>query len=568
MLDRVKRRERFFEVAPDMRTLLSIAEAHRERILFRYYADPKTVADMTYTEYTTIARRFAAGITALGLKGKRIAIIGETSPFWVAAYEAAIASGCVAVPMDKELLIDEIEGLLASAEVNAIVFSRQFNTKFAHAIAEHPTLQYFIPITPTGDLPESDKIIAYQDLLAKGDTIADYTYPEVEDINRMAEMLFTSGTTGTSKCVMLSQKNVMASINAACDSVNFTKDDTIVSVLPVHHTYELACMQAGLIFGATIAINDSIKHVLVNFKKFEPTGLVLVPLFVNTIYKRIFDEARKTGREKKLRFALKLSRFLRHFGIDLRRRLFRDVRESFGGNLEKIISGGAPLNADLCRTFFEFGIQLCEGYGITECSPLISVNRYYDPRPGSVGTVVQNCHVRIESTSGELLPPGEVGEIVVSGDNVMLGYYNNEEANKAVFTEDGWFRTGDMGYMDKDGFIFITGRIKSVIVLENGKNVFPEEIEEYLEKVEGVSECVVVGRKAEDGETIVLTAVIYPDAELFEEMEKDEIQSKLNERIQAMNKRLAGFKHIREIELRDEPFEKTTSRKIKRHLVK
>ncbi len=567
MLDRVKERERHYQHAPNMRTLLKIAEAHEDRILFRYYAAPKTVADMTYSEYTTMVRRLAAGFTDMGLVGHRIAVIGDTSPFWVAAYHAAIVSGCVAVPMDKELFVEEIAGLIASADVEAIVYSKQFNSKLADAYATHPTLRYFIPITKTEDLPENDKIIPYDEVLSRGEAMTDYDYPEVTDLDRMAEMLFTSGTTGTSKCVMLSEKNVMASINAACASVNFTADDTIVSVLPVHHTYELACMQAGIILGATVGINDSIKHVIQNFKLYQPTGLVLVPLFVNTIYKRIFDEARKSGREKKLRFALKLSRFLRHIGIDVRKQLFRDVRATFGGRLEKIISGGAPLNAELCRTFFEFGIQLCEGYGITECSPLIAVNRYYAPRPGSVGTVVQNCHARIER-DGELLPAGEIGEIVVSGDNVMLGYYNNEEANKAVFTKDGWFRTGDMGYMDKDGYIYITGRIKSVIVLENGKNVFPEEIEEYLADIPGIAECVVVGRKAEDGETIILTAVIYPDEEAFAGMDDEAISATLNERIRAQNKHMASFKHVKAIELRKEPFEKTTSRKIKRHLIK
>ncbi len=567
MLDRVKERKREWQAVPDMRSLLGNIEGHGDRVVFRYYAAPKTIVDMTYAEYAAMVRNVAAGYTALGLVGRRIAIIGETSPHWIAAYQAAIAAGCVAVPMDKELLIEEIEGLLASADVEAIVFSKQFNAKLAHAMESHPSLRYFIPIACTEDILANDKVVSYDELITRGAAIADYDYPEVTDHNRMAEMLFTSGTTGTSKCVMLSEKNVLASVNAACASVNFTKDDIIVSVLPVHHTYELACMQAALNFGIVVGINDSIKHVIQNFKIFKPTGLVLVPLFVNTVYKRIFDEARKTGREKKLRFALKLSRALRHVGIDMRAKLFKDVQATFGGRLEKIISGGAPLNATLCRTFFEFGIQLCEGYGITECSPLIAVNRYYAPRPGSVGTVVQNCEARIE-LNGEILPTGEGGEIVVTGDNVMLGYYNNEEANKAVFTEDGWFRTGDMGYMDKDGYIFITGRIKSVIVLENGKNVFPEEIEEYLADVPGIAECVVVGRKAEDGETIVLTAVIYPDEEYFAGKDKEAIAAELNESISAQNKRMASFKHVRAIELRDEPFEKTTSRKIKRHLVK
>ncbi len=563
-MDRVKKTPRIYKPASDMRGLLSNLSEHGDKIVYRYYSDPKTISDMTYTEYVNTVRRIAAGFDKLALTGKRIAVIGDTSPFWVASYMAAIASGSVAVPMDKELMVDEIEGLLASADVEAIVFSRAFNTKFANAMATHTTLKYFIPMEP-GDLT-GDNIVSLEALMNMGDTA--YEYPVTEDTNRMAEMLFTSGTTGTAKCVMLSEKNILTAVNSACETVNFNPDDTIVSVLPVHHTYELACMQAGMNYGMTIGINDAIKHALKNFKTFAPTGLVLVPLFVNTIYKRIFDEARKSGREKKLRFGIKLSRFLRKFGVDVRKKLFRDVREAFGGRIYKIVCGGAPLNPEMCRTFFEFGIQISEGYGITECSPLISVNPYFEPHAGSVGPAVPGCQARIER-DGEILPVGEVGEIVVTGGNVMLGYYNNEEANKAVFTEDGWFRTGDMGYMDKKGYIYITGRIKSVIVLENGKNVFPEEIEEYLSEIPGIAESVVVGRHAEDGETVVLTAVIFPDRETqFAGMDDAAIKTALEANISDLNKRLAGFKQIRAIELRAEEFEKTTSRKIRRHLVK
>ena len=242
--------------------------------------------------------------------------------------------------------------------------------------------------------------------------------------------------------------------------------------------------------------------------------------------------------------------------------------EAFGGELRKIICGGAPLNPEMVKNFYAFGIQICEGYGITECSPLISVSPYFAQRRGSVGPAVPCCKARIaDPTPGD--KGFDEGEIQVKGENVMLGYYNNDEANAGAFTEDGWYRTGDVGYMDEDGYIYITGRLKSVIVLENGKNVFPEEIEEYLEEIEEIAECVVVGRKAEDGETINLTAVVYPNKDLFPADATDEdIHKAIYAKIQNLNKKVASFKKIKDLELRAEEFEKTTSRKIKRHLVK
>ncbi len=567
-MNKVKKNPRIYTPATDVRSLIDHLAKHGDKILYRYYTAPKTISDMTYAAFAAMVRDEAAGFEKLGLAGRKIAVIGETSPQWVASYLAAIAAGGVAVPLDKELLIEELEGLLESAGVEVLVYAKSFNAKFAHAVASHPTLKYFVPMDPDGaDYLDSEKVLPLSRVLEAGRENTAYTFPVTADINRMAEMLFTSGTTGTSKCVMLSEKNIVSAVNAACETVNFSSDDTIVSVLPIHHTYELCCMLAGMNYGMTIGINDSLKHVLTNFKLFAPTGLVLVPLFVNTIYRRVFDEARKTGREKKLRFALKLSRTLRHVGIDIRRKLFKDVLDSFGGRLEKIISGGAPLNPQMCDVFYEFGIQISEGYGITECSPLISVNPYYAPHSGSVGPAVPHCSVRIEQ-DGRILPPGETGEIVATGDNVMLGYYNNPAANADAFTEDGWFRTGDMGHMDKDGYIYITGRFKSVIVLENGKNVFPEEIEEYLGEIEGIKESVVVGRKAADSDEIILTAIVVPDFDLFPGMSDDEIHAALRQRILALNKKLASFKHVRALELRHEEFEKTTSRKIRRHLVK
>ncbi|MBR2340171.1 MAG: AMP-binding protein [Clostridia bacterium] len=558
-----KKTQRIYTPAENMKHYVQMLGERGDKVLFRYF-EGKEIVDMSYGEFQGKVMAFAAALDTLGLDKKRVAIVGETSYQWVSAYVATLASGGVAIPLDKELDIDALCGFLEISEAEVIVYSKTFNDKFADIIKEGKYVKHFVPIDSD---TVADNVISYDKMigLGKASLAEGYTLPET-DLERLATMLFTSGTTGTSKCVWLSEKNTVSSMNAACECVEFFYEDTIVSVLPLHHTYELCCMLAGMNYGMTIALNDSIKKVLKNFGTFRPTGLVLVPLFVNTMYKKIMSEAEKQGKLGFLKFAIKLSRFLRKFGIDLRYKLFKSVRDPFGGRLVKIVCGGAPLNPQMVKEFEEFGIYISEGYGITECSPLVSVSPYFAPKSGSVGPAVNSCTVKIDGD--EVNEKGFVsGEILVKGSNVMIGYYNNDEENEKVFTEDGYFRTGDIGYMDGDGYIYITGRKKSVIVLENGKNVFPEEIEEYLENVESIAESVVVGRTDSEG-IVTLTAICYPAYDKFDGMTEDELQAKIRADIAHLNKKLAGFKQIRDIEFRDTEFEKTTSRKIKRHLVK
>ena len=558
-----KKTERIFTKVHSIKEYLAVLEGHGDKTLYRWL-EAREYKSNTYTEFVTLIKSIAKGIEANSLSGKRIAVIGETSVEWVASYLAILASGGVVIPMDKELDVAAIEGFLETAEAEAIVYSKSFNAKFASLAEHHPTVRLLIPID--GTVEASERILPLGKLIESGkDTEFEITERAVTDL---AVMLFTSGTTGTSKCVMLCEKNIWSTVNAACETVEFYKEDTIVSVLPLHHTYELACMLSGLNYGMTVGINDSLKNIMKNFAEYKPTGLVLVPLFVNTMYNRIIDKAKKSGRYGKMKFAIKLSNFLRVFGIDLRRKFFGEVLNAFGGNLTKIVSGGAPLNPEMMKAFESFGVTISEGYGITECSPLISVNPYYALKSGSVGPAVPSCTVRIAGENKNDKGFTE-GEIQVQGDNVMLGYYNNPEENEKAFTEDGWYRTGDIGYMDKDGYIYITGRLKSVIVLENGKNVFPEEMEEYLEKFEEVGEVVVVGRKAEDGETVKLTAIVYPKADIYGETpDTERAYNDIHAKIIDLNRKLPSFKQIKTLEIRTEPFEKTTSRKIKRHLVK
>ena len=558
-----KKTERIFTPVNNVKEFLEVVRSHGDKTLYRWLEGNEYVSN-TYTEFHAKVIAIAKGYQKLGLSGKRIAVIGETSVEWVASYLATLAVGGVVIPMDKELDVTAIEGFLETAEAEAIVYAKSFNQKLAPLAEDHPTVKKLIPMDSAVEC--TDKIVNLETLIGGGKD-EEFTVAS-RPTDELAVMLFTSGTTGTSKCVMLCERNVWSTVNAACSTVEFFPNDTIVSVLPLHHTYELACMLAALTYGMTIGINDSLRHIMKNFAEFKPTGLVLVPLFVNTMYNRIIEKAKKSGQYKKLQFGIKLSNFLRKFGIDIRRKLFGEVLGAFGGNITKIVSGGAPLNPEMMKAFDSFGITIAEGYGITECSPLISVNPYYALKSGSVGPAVPSCTVRID-VRGKNDKGFDEGEIQVKGDNVMLGYYKNEEENAKAFTEDGWYRTGDIGYMDKDGYIFITGRLKSVIVLENGKNVFPEEIEEYLEKFEEIEEVVVVGRKAEDGETIKLTAIVYPKVDIYGETPDTEKAYKdIHAKILNLNRTLPSFKVIKDLEIRTEPFEKTTSRKIKRHLVK
>ena len=563
----MKKTPRIYTPFVSFKDLISVLATRGDKIAFRF-PEGKGYGQMTYAEFSEKAKKIAAGIHAAGLADKRVALIGETSPEWVAAYLGVTAAGGVIIPMDKELAISEIEGLLAGVEAEAIIFAPSFAKKLAATMENHPSLRLFIPMAAEeGEVGE--KVLPLSKLLEMGEKTLEegYVLPD-RDPNALAIMLFTSGTTGSSKCVMLSEKNLTSCVNAACETVNFNENDRTVSVLPLHHTYELAIMFASLCYGINIGINDTLRHLMRNFAYYKPTGLILVPLFVNTMYKRIWDEARKKGKDKLLARMIKLSNGMRHIGIDLRRKLFASVLSAFGGSLEKIVCGGAPLNPEMVKGFEAFGIQICEGYGITECSPLISVSLYYEPKPGSVGPAVCCCKTRIAKNGNQNEQGYDEGEIQVLGDNVMLGYYNNPEENTKAFTEDGWYRTGDVGFMDEKGFIHITGRMKSVIVLENGKNVFPEEIEEYLEKIEEIAECVVVGRKDTDGETVLLTAIVYPNRDLFGDAEEQVIYDTIYQKLTELNKKLPSFKKLKGLELRDTEFEKTTSRKIKRHLVK
>ncbi len=558
------------KIITDLRDMVNgSALAFRDKNLYQY-VENKTVKLYSYQDLKDNMYRLGTMLLKLGLGEKRVAVIGENHPLYITAYLATVNCNSTIVPLDKELAQEQIGEFLKLAEVDAVFYTAGFNARMPEIAKEVPRLQYLFPIQPDDEVTD-DRVIPVSALLEEGQRAldaGDTTFDDVVlDMERCCAILFTSGTTGTSKGVMLCQRNLTAAVNSSCQSMQYDDENRFVSVLPPHHTYEMTCGQFGVInIGAEAFINDSIKHVMKNFATYKPNALALVPLFVETMHKRIWDEIRKQGMEKKVRLAMKANAALLNVGIDMRQKLFGRITAAFGGNLKSIVCGGAPISPAIIKDFYHFGITVIEGYGITECAPLVAVNRPGAVRFHSVGTPVYGCDVRIDYDEG-----ATTGEILVKGDNVMLGYYQNPEATAAVFTEDGYFRTGDIGYMDKDDYIYITGRKKNVIILSNGKNVFPEELEEYLSKISIASEAVVVGRKKGQGESeIAITAIVVPNMDSPDLIGKtpNEIYDIVRAEVLAINKKLPSFKHVSDVEIRYEPFEKNSSQKIKRYKIK
>lgn len=555
------------KVITDLRHLVkSGAQAFGDKPLYFYIENGETLEysfERLYNETVYIG----TGLAKKGLMGKGVAVIGHTHPRYTATYISAINGGGYIVPIDPELSNEQTSFFMNHAEVEAVFYTEKVKGKIEAIKNTLTNVKLFVAIQPDGDFVSDEKNATIDALIELGKEAFDGGYTDYADYEidkeKMAAIIFTSGSTGTAKGVMLSTGNLTAAINASCQSTPYDDNNTFVSVLPPHHTYEMTCGHLALMnIGAQVLINDSLKHVMKNFKKFKPNALMLVPLFAETMHKKIWAEIKKKGIEGKLKFAIGFDNVLLGCGIDIRRKLFKEIIDSFGGNLKSIICGGAPLSPQLVKDFYSFGITILEGYGITECAPLVAVNRAGRVRLKSVGQPVQGCTVMIDKTPGE-----ETGEILVKGNNVMMGYYKNPEATAEVFTEDGWFRTGDIGWMDKDGYIYITGRKKNVIILSNGKNVFPEEIEEYLEPIDIILESVVLARENSSGEPTI-TAICVPNTAMLEGKNDDEIYDMIKAEISEVNKRLPSYKQIHQIEIRKEEFERTTSKKIQRFKIK
>lgn len=555
------------KIIEDSRQLVRTnAECYGDKAQFVYLENGER-KEKTFNEMYADVKAFTTGLFCHNINGKPIAVIGDLHPAWMTAFHSVMIAGGVIVPLDHELDTEQMADFMKIAGCVAIVYTPAMNNKIEQSRHLLDFIEYLIPVS--NDV-EGERVVPFSKFISDGNEAIDSgntVFTDVEiDMEKMSALFFTSGTTGTSKGVMLSQKNIVTAANASCNATQYSADDNYVSVLPIHHTYELVPGQISATnLGSTVFICDGIRYATKRFKEEKPTTLVLVPLFLETIHKKIWSEISKKGMEKKVRAAIKFSDSLLKVGIDRRASLFSDITSVFGGRLKSIVVGGARLDPQIVKDFYSFGITVIQGYGITECSPLVAVNRPGRVMFDSVGQPVDCCEVKIESLDDS--QNGD-GEILVKGGNVMIGYFNNPEATAAAFTEDGWFRTGDIGTMDKDGYIKITGRLKNVIIASNGKNVFPEELEERLHKIEAIKECVVISRDNID-EDQEIVAIIVPDYDVLGEGASDEEASAIyKEAITQINRGLPAYKHIDRFEIRHDDFEKTLTKKIKRFLIK
>ena len=545
----------------------NVANKYPGRIAISYKKNPKDekTVKITYTEMREYIRGMGTELISMGCRDKHVGLVGESSYDWVSSYFGLMSIGAVVVPIDKDLPTEEIASILKTAECEYIFYSETIEGKIEELKASVPNLKIFICM---GE-PKMEGAFKLSDLAAKGGERyknGDNSYYDYEiDTERMATIVFTSGTTGKGKGVMLSQKNIVSDMTQGMYLFNITRKTLMV--LPPHHTFGSTVNYVGhYAQGCEIYLSSGLKHIANELKEQQPSHLILVPLFLETLYKKIWSSAEKTGKVKTLRIMLKVSDALLKLGIDVRRKLFKSILDSFGGKLEMIISGGAALNQDYVDMFTSLGITVLNGYGITECAPLISCNRNEHQKKGSVGIPIIGEKVKIKDPDEN----GE-GEICVKGPNVMLGYYKDPEATARVFDEEGYFKTGDYGKLDEEGWLYITGRLKNIIILSNGKNVYPEEIEIEVSRVYGVGECVIYageGKGMKDKEVIV--AEIYPDYESLKMrgIEKPEdIEEYFNEEIKKVNSRMVSYKAIKMVKIRNEEFQKNTSRKILRHAI-
>ena len=512
----------------------------------------KKIVSYTYGQLRDDVYALGTKLIDMGLKDKHIAIVGENSYNWIVSYLAIITGVGVAVPLDKELDSEQISKLLEKGDASAVLFSKGFLSSIDEII-ENSKLEFAACLNDTDKYTDVQTLINEgRQLINEGSTVYE---DSIVNVNELNVIMFTSGTTGFNKGVMISQNNLLVNIEQSCKA--FGIYHKTVAVLPFHHIYENVCgMMAPIAIGMNLFINDSLKYLSKNLKLVKPELEIMVPLFLETMEKSIRVELKRMNLEKTFENSIKFSNFLLKFGIDLRRLLFRKVHANFGGKLKAIVCGGAALKPELITFFGDIGITIHNGYGITECTPLISVNLNKKGDHFSVGKIFSSCEVKIDNKNEE-----GIGEILVKGPNVMIGYYKDDESNEKSFT-NGWFRTGDYGSIDADKNLVICGRKKNLIVLSNGKNVHPEELEGYIyEMMPYVKESLVYIDKNKKGSEVISTYV-YLDQDFSSGKSLEELESILKEDLKKVNKKLPSFKKIQHIYIKEEEFEKNSSKKI------
>lgn len=524
----------------------------------------KTYENITYKEFLEQINSLGTKLYDIGLKNKRIAILGRNRYEWVLGHVTNLLGGMVSIPLDKDLQLEELENSLIRSKADAIIFDEKYIEKIEELKTRNNTnLKEFICMS---------KLDGYKDIHTLKDEgyklfksgNKEYVSTKINE-NEMNILLFTSGTTSKSKAVMLSQKNIASNVYAMQCSQDIRSTDSNLVFLPMHHIFGSTCLIMMLACGVKNSFPDGLRYVAQNLNEYEVSVFVGVPLLVEAIYNKLNKEIEKQGKTKLINKAKKISNLLLKLHIDVRRKIFKQIIDKLGGKLRFVISGGAALDPVIEKGFIDFGIKVNQGYGLTETSPVVAAENDKHMRAGSIGVPMKNVTVDFANKDAN-----GIGEMRVKGPNIMLGYYENEEETKNVI-KDGWFYTGDLGYMDKDGFIFITGRQKNMIVLKNGKKVFPEEIETLVNRIDLVKECFVFGMPDEnDKNDIKLSVKVVYDKDVvkqkYGDIDEEEIRKIIWNIIKNdVNTTVPRYKHIMNMILTDKELIKTTTKKVKRN---
>ena len=524
---------------------------------------------ITFRQTLEDVNALGTALISRGLKNKKIGVIGENSYFWAISYLAVACGVGVVVPLDKELSAGELEQLVEQSGISCVLMSSKYKLTFKSMLDRKVgNLEFLVD---TGAESSNDRVYAYRELISEGKnllSLGDRAYLDAEiDPEALGVLLFTSGTTGVSKGVMLSHRNLCSEIMLAPLLIKYTQDDIFFSVLPLHHTYECTCgFLVSIYRGSSIGYCEGLKYIQKNLQELKPTIFCGVPLIFDNLHNAIMKNVRKQGKEALVTRIMKVGRFTERFGIGLPKALLGKIRDVFGGRMRLLVSGGAAIRPEIMRFFNDLGFIMIQGYGLTECAPLAAAipteKKYYNY--DSVGRVMEQVEVKIIDKDEE-----GVGEICLKGPNVMMGYYNNpEETEKSLI--DGWFHTGDLGYIDKQKYIYITGRKKNVIITANGKNVYPEELENYLDESLFVSESMVWAGDDGNGNEKTIIATIKPDMDevrnyLGDEADDPEsIRELIQSEVDRVNEPQPLFKKIGKVIIKMDDFDKTTTKKIKR----
>ena len=535
----------------DLKEMLNKTEKlYENRPAYKIREDVQKYKIITHKQLREMVNALGTQLIELGLRGKRIAIIGENRYEWQIAYLSVVCGTGTVVPLDKSLPENEIKRLIQRADVEAIFYSEKYEEKLQKIYKSKETkLKYVFSMANINELIEKG-----QQLLKQGNTKFLDAQINPEEINIM---LFTSGTTSESKAVALSHKNICANLMDLAEALQIDENDHTLSFLPLHHVFECTVgFLLSIYRGAQISFCDGIKYIVENFNEYQISFASFVPAIYENIYKNIM---RKFEKQRRLEEIQKLLQEHKNDTIEQKKKVFKEIHEMFGGNIKILITGAAAIDGKVAQGYRDFGINLCQGYGLTETSPVVAIETKTEHRLGSIGKTLPSLKTKIKNPNEE-----GIGELLIKGPTVMLGYYQNKEATNEVI-QDEWFHTGDLAKIDKDGYIYISGRKKSVIVLKNGKNIFPEEMESLVNRIQGVKESFVFGKSIkEDKNDVKIYAKIVYDKQLYGSVTEQEIYEKINNQIKEINHTMPPYKGIKGIILTQTPLIKTTTSKIKR----